>query len=155
MAYPTSLFGMSYLKEFERQERIRVIEKLMTDPLGRFFRYLNPDNIPGYRDAIKKPMDLETVIRHLRKKSDYTNERFEKEMKLIVDNCRKFNKTNDDFVAAADEFEKMYKRKLNKIETTREKKFITELQRCAEKLSLLTSKFTKSTDNRNEDDKGS
>ncbi|KAF2497418.1 Bromodomain-containing protein [Lophium mytilinum] len=52
-------------------------------------------NIPNYLRVIKKPMDLSTVEKNLREGLYQTSKEFYTDVKLIFDNCYKFNPPED------------------------------------------------------------
>ncbi|KAF2806156.1 Bromodomain-containing protein [Mytilinidion resinicola] len=52
-------------------------------------------NIPNYLRIIKKPMDLSTVERNLKEGLYQTSKEFYSDVKLIFDNCYKFNPPED------------------------------------------------------------
>ena len=135
------------LSQYQRQQRISIVEKLLSTPLGTIFSEIHPDDIPGYRDKIARPMDLKTVKRHLRDKSNYSNSNFKEEMKLIFSNCRKFNEGHDVYVLAADEVQRLFKHQMEKLEDTQEKQWKRRIRTTAEKLQAATKQLCKLINN--------
>ncbi|MCJ1472094.1 hypothetical protein MMC13_000741 [Lambiella insularis] len=65
-------------------------------------------NIPTYHKVIKKPMDLSTIESKL-KGSQYENAReFADDMRLMFENCFKFNPEGDNVNAMGKEFQKVF-----------------------------------------------
>lgn len=131
------------LTQFERDQRKLVIDKLLKMPIGLIFREINPDEIPFYSDVIKRPMDLETVKRHLTNKKEYSSHRFKEEMRLIFDNCRLFNKDYPAYVMAADELQKEFEKKMEKIAPTPRERWLKDISRVGGKLKTITEQLTK------------
>ena len=63
------------------------------------------DDIPGYADVIKNPMDLSTVKKNLDKKVYQVVGDFLRDMTLIWENCREFNGVDHDYHGLADVLE--------------------------------------------------
>lgn len=131
------------LTQYERDQRKLVIDKLLKMPIGLIFREIKPDEIPYYRDIIKRPMDLETVKRHLTNKKEYSSHRFKEEMRLIFDNCRTFNKDYPAYIMAADELQKEFENKMEKIAPTPREKWLKDIARVATKLKAATKQLSK------------
>ena len=65
-------------------------------------------NIPSYRKIIKNPMDLGT-IRDKLKASQYENAKeFENDVRLVFNNCYKFNTVNDEVYTAGKKLEELF-----------------------------------------------
>ncbi|KAK8870404.1 hypothetical protein M9Y10_008286 [Tritrichomonas musculus] len=131
-----------FLNEFQREQRKQIINKLEEMPIGAIFREIHPEEIPQYREIIKRPMDLEKVKRHLTNKKEYTSRKFEEEMKLIFDNCRLFNQGCSIYVWAADELEKIYEKKMGKIAPTPRERWLKDISNVGSKLKSATKQLS-------------
>eukprot|EP00826_Nyctotherus_ovalis_P062608 TRINITY_DN9089_c0_g1_i3.p1 TRINITY_DN9089_c0_g1~~TRINITY_DN9089_c0_g1_i3.p1 ORF type:complete len:379 (-),score=116.73 TRINITY_DN9089_c0_g1_i3:191-1327(-) len=60
-----------------------------------FKKPVNPDEVPDYTEVIKHPRDLESIGKRLESKSHYrSKENFVKDVQLIFDNAKLYNKPN-------------------------------------------------------------
>ncbi|KAI9090462.1 hypothetical protein DFS34DRAFT_637443 [Phlyctochytrium arcticum] len=83
---------------FDRKICLRVLRRLQRLPTAApFLQPVDPIalNIPQYFDIIRKPMDFSTVQRKLDAGEYSTMEDFRDDIKLILDNCFKFNLPGD------------------------------------------------------------
>lgn len=90
------------LKELEKQKYIAISLPFMVpvDPVAL--------NIPTYHSIIKKPMDFGTVRQKL-DRGEYENAKeFELDVRLIFQNCYKFNKAGDAVNAMGHSFEDVF-----------------------------------------------
>lgn len=131
------------LTQYERDQRKILIDKLLQMPLGKVFREIKANEIFGYNDIIKRPMDLETVKRHLINKKEYSSHRFKEEMRLIFDNCRQFNKDIPAYVNAANELQKIYEKKYEKLAPTPREKWLKDISNVASKLKSATKQLSR------------
>eukprot|EP00127_Corallochytrium_limacisporum_P000102 Clim_evm9s4 gene=Clim_evmTU9s4 len=67
-------------------------QKIMAkDHYGFFLEPVSEEDVPGYRDIIKKPMDLSTMEKKIKGMMYGTLEAYIDDLKLICDNCMTFN----------------------------------------------------------------
>ncbi len=60
-----------------------------------FKKPVNLEEVPDYTDHIKHPMDLETMDKRLETREIYVNkESFRRDLQLIFDNAKSYNKPN-------------------------------------------------------------
>jgi len=80
-----------------------MMEKLLKldKKTGSFFSEPVPQNIPGYYDVIKEPMDYGTMRQKLLKGGYRSSQAIQKDFQLVISNCRKFNNSNSDIVRTA------------------------------------------------------
>lgn len=62
-------------------------------------------NLPDYYETIKKPMDLGTMRKKMENREYHSAKEFEEDIRLIVNNCRKYNPPAHDIVKMAKTFE--------------------------------------------------
>ncbi|KAK4690733.1 bromodomain-containing factor 1, partial [Lecanoromycetidae sp. Uapishka_2] len=90
------------LKELEKPKYLAISHPFMVpvDPVAL--------NIPTYHSIIKKPMDFGTVRQKL-DRGEYENAKeFESDVRLIFQNCYKFNKTGDAVNVMGHQFEEQF-----------------------------------------------
>ncbi|KAJ2584402.1 hypothetical protein GGH95_000404, partial [Coemansia sp. RSA 1836] len=91
---PTDSLHASSLDDPTRKHLHRVLRKFSRHPDA--FPFTRPvdillDGCPTYYDVIKQPMDLSTIKRNLESNRYSTAEEFERDVRLMLDNCFKFN----------------------------------------------------------------
>lgn len=87
-------------------------------------------DIPGYFDAVKKPMDFRTIKETLQKRGGYRNKRtnlfdfrfFMKDVYLIVDNCLAYNREGEPIADMAEQLEKDIHKEMKSMSMSTEKK---------------------------------
>ncbi|KAK0703270.1 Bromodomain from Gcn5 complexed with acetylated H4 peptide [Lasiosphaeria miniovina] len=67
---------------------------------------VNKDEVADYYDVIKKPMDLSTMESKLEADQYATPEDFIRDARLIIENCRKYNKESTAYAKYATKLEK-------------------------------------------------
>ncbi len=86
------------------------------------------DEIPGYFDIVKKPMDFRTIRENLDKKSVYKNEKtglfdfrlFMDDVYLIFDNCFAYNENGTDLYILAEELQAEFNEHMKEVMRKRE-----------------------------------
>jgi len=74
-----------------------------------FLEAVSEDEVPGYYDVIKSPMDLGTIQKKL-ENGEYTGvEDFKEDLQLIVGNCKIFNPPGTEVYKCGEELEKLVK----------------------------------------------
>ncbi|OHT03179.1 Bromodomain containing protein [Tritrichomonas foetus] len=128
------------LTSFQKEQRTKLIDKLLATHIGPIFRKLDPNAIPGYTDIVSRPMDLEKVKYRLNHKPEYSEKQFQKEMQLIFDNCRAFNGKETPYGLAASELENVYKKKMKKLTPTPEAQWLKDIETVSSKLKKMTKR---------------
>lgn len=86
---------------------LRLLADLLNHPAAwPFSNPVNSEDVHDYYDVIKEPMDLSTMEQKLEKDMYSTPQDFIKDMKLIFDNCRKYNNENTPYTKNANRLEK-------------------------------------------------
>lgn len=80
-----------------------------------FLSPVNPAEVPGYDKVIKEPMDLSTMEEKLERDQYTTPVEFVNDLKLIWDNCKRFNGVNTVYYKAAVKLEKYMWALINEI----------------------------------------
>ena len=96
----------SILNELEKQKN-----KKFTWP---FLHPVTDIEAPGYSSIIKKPMDMATLRNKLDNRMYPNLKSFVDDLNLIVSNCKLYNSENTEVYQLGLEFEKFYKKELNK-----------------------------------------
>jgi hypothetical protein len=68
-----------------------VLDKIAKTDVRVIFAEPVPDDVPGYRDIIKEPMDLSTMRKKAKKGKYKTLEMFTDDFNLMIKNCMTFN----------------------------------------------------------------
>eukprot|EP00038_Savillea_parva_P010621 m.191540 g.191540 ORF g.191540 m.191540 type:complete len:1007 (+) comp18375_c0_seq1:116-3136(+) len=79
-----------------------------------FLEPVSREEAPGYYSVIKHPMDLKQIGFRIRDKSYGSMDEFNRDVMLMLDNCRRFNAKGTAYSDAADELERVYRRLLEK-----------------------------------------
>uniref|UniRef100_A0AC34QCR9 Bromo domain-containing protein n=1 Tax=Panagrolaimus sp. JU765 TaxID=591449 RepID=A0AC34QCR9_9BILA len=94
----------------------KVIENAMKQEFGYPFSHpVNEKDAPGYAEAIKKPMDLRTMINKFKNLDYESTVQVWKDCKLIVDNCKAYNYEDDEIIGDADELYEYLKKEFRSI----------------------------------------
>lgn len=93
-----------------------IIEKMKNSPYSIHFREpVNPVEVPTYPNIIKEPMDLQTLEKELESGKYKTREEFVRNVKLIFDNAKVFNKPNTIYHKHAENLSKMIQENLDNL----------------------------------------
>jgi hypothetical protein len=65
--------------------------------------------IPSYFDVVSHPRSLSTIKNQLANNPHYTQQEFERDMHLIVENAQRFNGTESEIGVLAGELERYYR----------------------------------------------
>ena len=92
----------------------QILRKLLDQIRGSqhswpFLKPVTIEEAPNYYDVIKEPMDLETMGRKLDSDQYEQMDQFIRDICLICDNCRYFNRKASVYYKAADDLEKQFK----------------------------------------------
>ena len=85
------------------------------DDYAFFLSPVDLEQVPGYTDVVKSPMDFGTISRKLLEGQYETMEDFRKDIELVFSNCRKFNPPGTFPLDNADAVEKVFKKEWAKI----------------------------------------
>jgi hypothetical protein len=86
----------------------RALEKITSkDRLMVFTQPVTEALVPGYRNIIKKPMDLSTMRTKLAKNQYKKVNDMRADFKLMIDNCNTFNKSNRFFYTYGHRFKRI------------------------------------------------
>jgi hypothetical protein len=94
---------------------INITEMLTKLPCARLFSVpVDPALAPNYLQVIRRPMDLSTVLRRLKAGTCHDVKKWERDIRLILQNCRTYNTDESILTVLAKElivhFEKMLKK---------------------------------------------
>jgi len=85
--------------------------------------------VPGYYSVIKEPMDLQTMRNKLDQRKYNNIEEFVGDLKLVVENCKKFNALGTDVYICGQEFERVINSHIQKISPQDVKGKINDLKK--------------------------
>lgn len=77
---------------------------------GFMWPFLEPVDetlVPGYYSVIDEPMDLQTMKNKFDQRKYHNIDEFERDLRLIIDNCKKFNAPETEVYACGQELEKV------------------------------------------------
>jgi len=80
-----------------------------------FLQPVETSEVPDYYDIIKHPMDLQTMEDRLNKNCYSTKKMFEKDMMIMFNSCRLYNRPDTVYYKCADVVEKFYYGKLREL----------------------------------------
>jgi hypothetical protein len=138
---------MSDLTPFEREQCLRIIEKLINTELYGLFVKLDiqgsDDWQKEYRRLIPRPMDLQTVRADLQANRYRSLQDFSTAVDLIWTNSIKFNGEDSYFASIALQGQAKFRRAFAKICRTREEEWLRKLIRTAQQLRETARKLSK------------
>ncbi|ADM12093.1 putative bromodomain-containing transcription factor [Encephalitozoon intestinalis ATCC 50506] len=114
-----------------------------------FLEPVDAELVPGYYSIIKEPMDMQTIRIKLEQRKYQSTDEFERDLELIVENCKKFNAPGTEVYECGQEFEKAVKAHMQKSPPGDIKGRISELKRkimsYTREIRMLESKLAEQT----------
>lgn len=79
-----------------------------------FMQPVDRATVPDYYNVIKEPMDLKTMDQRLNAHYYTTREQFERDVNLIVSNCKEYNDRSTSYYKCATVVEEMFRKVMAK-----------------------------------------
>lgn len=134
------LYSHYFRDEFLACESIT--RKLFDHPMAELFRYpVDTDDYPTYRQIVKYPMDLSTVLDKLGRRKYRSVNEWQKDIELIWSNCKLFNK--DSFKTYTDELQRYFHKMKKKEIASSGKDSLTTLKNIANEILQVVTEMNK------------
>jgi hypothetical protein len=138
---------MSDFSSFEREQYIRIIDKLISKDYCKVFLKLDINGSESwhkeYLKVIPRPMDLLTVRNDLQNNVYRSASEFQSAVDLIWTNAIDFNGSSSCFAALALEGQTKFRKSFAKVCKTREEEWLRKLIKTSRLLKEKASKLSK------------
>jgi hypothetical protein len=125
------------LTEVQKQQCIKITNKLLRNPLSLYFRQpVDPvrDGLPDYFEKVKAPMDISTVLQKLAENKYSAVDKWKEDVALIWRNAIHYNGEGSLPASFAHELSEVFKRLCDVIPRTEWELWMVRLRRAQQKL---------------------
>ncbi|KAK8805352.1 hypothetical protein WA158_002008 [Blastocystis sp. Blastoise] len=107
--YPSKQLTEALMTEFAKLRDYNVLSSETDNPfmIKLTKKYCN-NNLRNYWETVKQPIDLPTVRQKIKSGKYATPQDFEKDMTLMIDNCRRYHVNNMEMMRHATSFNDLY-----------------------------------------------
>lgn len=129
---------VSQLNPVQTEICTRITQKIFDMPISFFFREpVRLDEVPNYKETIKKPMDLSTVLVKLTDHAYKNVDQWKDDMNLIWNNAQKFNPEGNVVHHIAGDLQLVFKRKSEHIGKTEFDDWQNKVRKAYQKLQQV------------------
>jgi hypothetical protein len=122
----------------QQQFCLKITEKMIKLPISTEFRDpVDPLKVPGYFEKIKRPMDLNSVMRKLADRGYPSAERWKEDMNLIWKNAMTYNAENSVHYRLAKELNDYFRGKCDSMPRTELELWVGKIAQALAKLMKL------------------
>ena len=133
---------MEEFTKVEKQFCLEITQKIIKHPLSYIFREpVDPerDGLEGYREIVKKPMDLTTLLSNLKNGEYSTSKDWAEDLYLIWSNAKDFNYKDSLAYLTADYFNRKSRKMLKLVPKSKSDEWLLKINKIQNKIELYSS----------------